>query len=95
MQIALAAVIHSASKNGHNLDTYVTDVLFGSSDDNNDESEVAKRNEKIMKIIEAVRNIRVMVKNIDRSGTQSLDIKKLFQTLEGCRNQDNNPDSQA
>ena len=39
-------------------------------------------------------DIRVMVKNIDRNN-QSNDIKKLFQTLEGCRNQDNNPDSQA
>jgi len=91
-QIALAAVIHSASKNGHNLDTYVTEVLFGSAPDS-DEAELAKRNEKIGNIIEAVRNIRVMVKNIDRN-TQN-DIKKLFQTLEGCRNQDNNPDSQA
>ena len=33
-QIALAAVIHGASKNGHNLDKYVTEILFvGEKDD--------------------------------------------------------------
>ena len=56
-QIALAAVIHSASKNGHNLDTYVMDVLFGfAPESDSDEAEMAKRNEKIGNIIEAVRS---------------------------------------
>jgi len=88
-QIALAAVIHGASKNGHNLDKYVTEVLFvGEKDD-------LIKEEKLRKIIEAVRNIRVMVKNIDRTEISTVEIKKLFQELEKCRNQDNNPDSQA
>ena len=42
-----------------------------------------------------MRNIRVMVKNIDRTEISTTEIKKLFQELEKCRNQDNNPDSQA
>ena len=88
-QIALAAVIHGASKNGHNLDKYVTEILFvGEKDD-------VIKEEKLRKIIEAVRNIRVMVKNIDRTEISTVEIKKLFQELEKCRNQDNNPDSQA
>ena len=45
--------------------------------------------------VDAVRNIRVMVKNIDRSTVTPNEIRSLFETLEKCRNQDNNPDSQA
>merc|ERR1712212_824038 len=89
-QIALAALIHGASKNGHNLDKYVTEVLFvGEKDD-----EIIK-NQKLHKIIDAVRNIRVMVKNIDRSVVNANEVRSLFDILEKCRNQDNNPDSQA
>lgn len=82
-QIALAAIIHGASRNGHNLDNYVMEVLFGSGDQ-----------QKLGKIIEAVRNIRVMVKNIDRNISAS-EVRRLCEVLEKCRNQDNNPDSQA
>ena len=47
-QIALAAVIHGASKNGHNLDKYVTEVLFvGEKDD-------LIKEEKLRKIIEGL-----------------------------------------
>jgi len=88
-QIALAALIHGASKNGHNLDVYVTELLFVGEKD-----EVIK-GQKLRKIIDAVRNIRVMVKNIDRSTVTPNEIRSLFETLEKCRNQDNNPDSQA
>lgn len=84
-QIALAAIIHGASRNGHNLDNYVMQVLFG--DDEGDQL-------KLGKIIEAVRNIRVMVKNIDRN-IAAADVRRLCEVLEKCRNQDNNPDSQA
>jgi len=56
---------------------------------------MTKSSKKLRKIIEAVRNIRVMVKNIDRTEISTTEIKKLFQELEKCRNQDNNPDSQA
>jgi len=56
---------------------------------------MTKSSKKLRKIIEAVRNIRVMVKNIDRTEISTTEIKKLFQELEKCRNQDNNPDGQA
>jgi len=55
-----------------------------------------KKNKRLKKIIEAVRNIRVMVKN--KEPASSLDmktIKGLNERLEKCRNQENNPDSQA
>ena len=42
-----------------------------------------------------MRNIRVLVKNIERDNISTEEIKELFRTLEKCRNQDNNPDSQA
>jgi len=89
-QIALAALIHGASKNGHNLDKYVTEVLFV-----NEQNDEQVKNKKLHKIIDAVRNIRVMVKNIDRSKGDMNEVRVLFETLEKCRNQDNNPDSQA
>ena len=45
-QIGLAAIIHAASKQGHNLDAYVTKVLFG-----NEEGQ-----ENLANIIETVRS---------------------------------------
>jgi len=80
-QIALAAVIHSASRQKQNLDSYVTDRLFGEQGE-----------EAILHIISCVRNIRVMVKNIPEP---TPTIKQLCIKLEQCRNQDNNPDSLA
>jgi len=82
-QIALAAVIHSASKKKQNLDRYVTDRLFGSQGE-----------DAIRHIITCVRNIRVMVKNVAEP-LKAEDIKLLCTRLETCRNQDNNPDSAA
>jgi len=80
-QIALAAIIHSASRQKQNLDSYVTDMLFGNKD-----------NAAIGAIIDTVRKIRVMVKNIKEP---TMNIKLLSTRLEACRNQDNNPDSSA
>lgn len=82
-QIALATVIHAASKKKQNLDRYVTERLFESQGE-----------EAIRHIITCVRNIRVMVKNVAEPlpGDQ---IKVLCTRLETCRNQDNNPDSVA
>jgi len=80
-QIALAAIIHSASRQKQNLDSYVTERLFGGQGE-----------DAIMHIITCVRNIRVMVKNIPEP---TPTIKQLCTRLEQCRNQDNNPDSQA
>jgi len=80
-QIALAAVIHSASRQKQNLDSYVTESLFG------------QQGEKaILHIITCVRNIRVMVKNIPEP---TPNIRTLCGRLEQCRNQENNPDSLA
>jgi len=80
-QIALAAIIHSASRQKQHLDSYVTERLFGDQD-----------NAAIMAIIDTVRKIRVMVKNIKEP---TMNIKLLSTRLEACRNQDNNPDSSA
>jgi len=80
-QIALAAIIHAASKQKQNLDSYVTDLLFQGQD------MVAIKN-----IVSCVRKIRIMVKNLVEP-TRS--IKGLCERLEACRNQDNNPDSAA
>jgi hypothetical protein len=52
-QIALAAVIHAASRQKKNLVSYFTESLFGEQGE-----------EAILHIITCVRNIRVMVKNI-------------------------------
>ncbi|QQP52565.1 Putative cdk activating kin, partial [Caligus rogercresseyi] len=81
-QIALASIIHAASKNGQNMDSYVLDVLFGSND------------EKLMTLVESVKNIRLMVKNIEPCPPLAT-IKPISEKLEKCRNQENNPDSQA
>uniref|UniRef100_U5EZI0 Cyclin-H n=1 Tax=Corethrella appendiculata TaxID=1370023 RepID=U5EZI0_9DIPT len=78
-QIALAAVLHSASKEQENLDSYVTESLFHAAKD------------KLPVLIEAVRKIRSMVKAIELP--QKDKIKLLEKKLEKCRNQDYNPDS--
>lgn len=81
-QIALAAIIHSASRQHENVDSYVTDKLFH-----------GQSQEAILHIITCVRNIRVMVKNLPQD--HSKDVGLLIKKLEQCRNQENNPDSAA
>lgn len=80
-QIALAAVLHAASKEQENLDSYVTESLFYFTKD------------KLPILIEAVRKIRFMVKTIVVIPKEQC--KLLEKKLEKCRNQDNNPDSEA
>lgn len=80
-QIALAAVLHAASKEQENLDSYVTESLF------------SKSKEKLPILIEAVRKIRLMVKNF--AIPEKEEFKRIERKLEKCRNQDNNPDSEA
>ena len=101
-QIALAAIIDAAGKNGENLDKYVTGTLFG--------DEGSK--DKLENIVNAVRSklwvlilhstsinclyfadIRLAVKNL--RAPDSSNIKYLNEKVELCRNQDNNPDSQS
>lgn len=99
-QIALAAVLHAASKEQENLDSYVTESLFADSVN------------MLKPLIEAVRSellkfsccanfyefssveIRSMVKNIGELPDKNM-IKLLHKKLEKCRNQENNPDSEA
>uniref|UniRef100_A0A336MAL8 Cyclin-H n=1 Tax=Culicoides sonorensis TaxID=179676 RepID=A0A336MAL8_CULSO len=78
-QIALAAVLHAASKEQENLDSYVTESLFASAKD------------KLPMLIESVRKIRSMVKTIELP--QKDKIKFLEKKLEKCRNEQYNPDS--
>jgi len=80
-QIALAAIIHAASRQKQNLDSYVTELLFG-----------GQGTDAIRTIVTCVRQIRVMVKNMKEPVR---NIKALCDRLEACRNQDNNPDSAA
>ncbi|KAF2894932.1 hypothetical protein ILUMI_11240 [Ignelater luminosus] len=81
-QVALAAVLHAASKLQENLDSYVTDTLFG-----------VEGRGKLEELIEAVRSIRSMVKMAD-SVIDKNQLKLLEKKLEKCRNPENNPDSE-
>lgn len=81
-QIALAAILHAASKVQENLDRYVTETLFGVDGHN-----------KLADLIEAVRKIRSMVKLVDTPPPSKEQLKLLEKKLERCRNPENNPDS--
>lgn len=81
-QVALAAVLHAASKLQENLDSYVTETLF----------DTAGRG-KLEELIGAVKGIRSMVKMAD-SVTDRNQQKILDKKLEKCRNPENNPDSE-
>lgn len=76
----MAAVLHAASKEQENLDSYVTECLFKDAKD------------KLSILIEAVRKIRSLVKMIEMPPKDK--VKFLEKKLEKCRNQENNPDSQ-
>ncbi|KAF7267027.1 cyclin H [Rhynchophorus ferrugineus] len=80
-QVALAAVLHAASKLQENLDSYVTEILFGEGG-----------RDKLEILIDAVRAIRSMEKMADAATDKNL-IKLLDKKLEKCRNPENNPDS--
>ncbi|ENN72736.1 hypothetical protein HUJ04_013351 [Dendroctonus ponderosae] len=79
-QVALAAVLHAASKLQENLDSYVTDVLFGTGGQ-----------DKLEILIGAVRAIRSMEKTAEASRDKN---KSLEKKLDKCRNPENNPDSE-
>lgn len=80
-QIALAAVLHAASKEQENLDSYVTETLFKDAG-----------RDKLGILIEAVRKIRSMVKMVEHPPRDR--VKSIEKKLEKCRNQENNPDSE-
>uniref|UniRef100_A0A1B0G766 Cyclin-H n=2 Tax=Glossina morsitans morsitans TaxID=37546 RepID=A0A1B0G766_GLOMM len=79
-QIALAAVLHAASREQENLDSYVTDILFNGA------------REKLPLLVEAIRKIRLMVKQYEIPARDK--VKTIEKKLEKCRNQENNPDSE-
>ncbi|KAK9884068.1 hypothetical protein WA026_005005 [Henosepilachna vigintioctopunctata] len=81
-QVALAAILHAASKLHENLDAYVTDTLFG-----------AQEAGRLVELIEAVRSIRSMVKLMD-NGSDKATQQMLEKKLDKCRNPENNPDTE-
>lgn len=80
-QIALAAVLHAASKEQENLDSYVTDMLFRDAGP-----------DKLAVLIEAVRKIRSLVKMVE--GPARERVRTIEKKLDRCRNQENNPVSE-
>nr|CAG4651069.1 EOG090X080D [Simocephalus serrulatus]SVE94302.1 EOG090X080D [Simocephalus serrulatus] len=80
-QIALAAIIHSASTSKENVDEYITQILF------------ADDQKRLLNLIEAVKKIRVMVRNVQIP--QRDNIKTLEKKLLLCCNPDNNSESAA
>ncbi|XP_019877525.1 cyclin-H [Aethina tumida] len=80
-QVALAAVLHAASKIHENLDSYVTDTLFGE-----------EGRDKLRDLIGAVKAIRSMVKMVDTPVDKN-QTKLLDKKLDRCRNPEYNPDS--
>lgn len=80
-QIALASVLHAASKEQENLDSYVTDMLFHDAGP-----------DKLAALIEAVRKIRSMVKLVE--GLARDRVRAIEKKLDRCRNQEHNPDSE-
>lgn len=80
-QIALAAILHAASKIQENLDSYVTETLFG-----------RPSSDILPNLIEAVRKIRSLVRSIETPPREM--VRQLEKKLEKCRNQENNPDSE-
>lgn len=77
-QLALAAVLHSASQIKENLDSYVTDLLLG-------DKGAAYLNE----LIEIVRRIRMLHARVADDHTKELP--RISKKLDKCRNQENNP----
>lgn len=83
-QLALAAILHSASKNQENLDAYVTETLLGRSNGL----------QHLKDLIEAVRKIRTFL--VKSPETPSRDqVKPIEKRLEICRNEETNPDSEV
>ncbi|KAL5019853.1 hypothetical protein ScPMuIL_002745 [Solemya velum] len=79
-QIALAAILSVTSREGINLDSYVTDVLLeGASEEN------------LKNTIYQIKRIKYMVKAQEPIARDQ--IQRLQRKLQACRNQDNNPES--
>ncbi|XP_013406190.1 cyclin-H [Lingula anatina] len=81
-QIALAALLASASEQKINLDSYVTETLL-----------MSESQEHVHKVIEQVKRIRYMVKHIEPISKE--DVRNIHKKLMKCRNQENNPESEV
>uniref|UniRef100_A0A6M2E736 Cyclin C-terminal domain-containing protein n=1 Tax=Amblyomma tuberculatum TaxID=48802 RepID=A0A6M2E736_9ACAR len=81
-QIALTAVLYAANKAQANFETYITDVLFANSP-----------REKLHHVRDTVKKLYLMVRGIEVPPKDR--VRACEQKLEKCRNQENNPDSQA
>lgn len=80
-QIALAAVLTSASQMGKNMDSYVTETLLqGATPD------------ELKKTIYQIKRIKYMVKT--HKSTEKEFVGRAQRKLSKCRNQANNPDSE-
>lgn len=98
-QIGLAAVLHAASKEQENLDSYVTDLLFVSAREKLPGLIDAVRSEycwyarvRTYKTIHIFTEIRMLVKNYQPPDREK--VKAIEKKLDKCRNQNNNPDSE-
>ncbi|XP_071098327.1 cyclin-H-like [Haliotis cracherodii] len=81
-QVALAALLSSASREQIIMDSYVTEVLLAGASQ-----------EELRKTITLIKKIKMIVKNQD---TLQRDVVQLIQRkLEKCRNQENNPESEV
>jgi len=80
-QLALAAVLHSASQIKENLDSYVTDLLLGDTG-----------SEHLKDLIEVVRRIRIL--HVRTADDHSKELSRISKKLDKCRNQENNPFSE-
>ncbi|XP_064596194.1 cyclin-H-like [Liolophura sinensis] len=80
-QIALAALLTSATREGANIEGYVTGTLL------------AGPKEQLLKTVQQVKRIKYMVKNQASSQKDQDLVKSLEKKLERCRNQENNPES--
>lgn len=82
-QIALAALLSSASRLEINIDKYVTDVLLSGRSNAQD----------LPDTINTVKNIRHMVRNMPQLNPDVA--KQLERKLDKCRNQELNPESEV
>jgi len=80
-QLALAAVLHSASQIKENLDSYVTDLLLGDTG-----------SEHLKDLIEVVRRIRIL--HVRTADDHTKELSRISKKLDKCRNQENNPFSE-
>ena len=104
-QIALAAIIHSASTSKENVDQYITQILFGDDEKYLPNLIEAVKSEMFFlpgllkeksltfSNIQLFSEIRVMVRGCEFPHRETTKI--LEKKLEGCRNPENNSDDPA